>query len=155
MQSLNEELRTVNNELQSKVNDFVRANDDMENLLNSTEIAILFLDKDLNIRRFTDPVAQIIKLRPTDIGRPFTDLVNDLQYPEIGTHARQVLKTLKHIETSISSNNEKWFLVRIIPYRTSEDNIDGLVITFNNITVAKKLEHELLKKNELLRKHKT
>jgi len=154
MQSLNEELRTVNNELQSKVNDFVRANDDMENMLNSTEIAILFLDKDLNIRRFTDPVTQIIKLRPTDIGRPFTDLVNDLHYPEIGTHARQVLKTLKHIETSISSNNEKWFLVRIIPYRTSEDNIDGLVITFNNITVAKKLEHELLKKNEILRERK-
>ncbi len=143
MQSLNEELQTVNIELQTKVNDFVRANDDMKNLLNSTEIATLFLDKELNIRRYTDQAVNIIKLRHGDIGRPFTDLVSDLQYPDMGNHARQVLKTLSTIETSISTNDNRWYNVRIMPYRTSHDHIDGLVITFSDITMAKKLEIEL------------
>lgn len=145
MQSLNEELQTVNVELQSKVADFVRANNDMKNLLNSTEIATLFLDKELNIRRFTDNVGDIVKLRNTDIGRPFTDLVTTLQYPEMGNHARQVIRTLGTVETSITTTDGQWYLVRIMPYRTLDDHIDGLVITFSNITVAKKLEIELTK----------
>jgi two-component system, chemotaxis family, CheB/CheR fusion protein len=152
MQSLNEELQTVNVELQSKVNDFVQANNDMKNLLNSTEIATLFLDKELNIRRFTDNVVNIIKLCSADVGRPFTDIVNDLQYPEIETHAKQVLKTLTTKETAIVTNDGRWFTVRIMPYRTLDDRIDGLVITFNDITIAKKLEIELQKANEKLRK---
>ncbi len=149
MQSLNEELQTVNIELQSKVNDFVQANNDMKNLLNSTEIATLFLDKELNIRRYTDSIVNIIKLRGSDIGRPFTDLVSDLQYPAIGEDALKVLKTLMTMEIAISTNDERWFTVRIMPYRTLDDHIDGLVITFMDITVAKKLEMEL---NRLLGK---
>ena len=152
MQSLNEELQTVNIELQSKVSDYSRANDDMKNLLNSTEIATLFLDKELNIRRFTDQATNIFKLRLADIGRPFTDLVSELKYPEIDTHARQVIKTLTSIETSISTNNDKWFNVRIMPYRTLDDRIDGLVMTFTDITKAKKLEQELKEANEALRR---
>jgi two-component system CheB/CheR fusion protein len=151
MQSLNEELQTVNIELQSKVSDFVKSNDDMKNLLNSTEIATLFLDKELNIRRFTDPVVKLFKVRPADIGRPFTDLVSDLQYSEISAHAKQVLKTLVPVETAISASNNRWFTVRIMPYRTTDDRIDGLVMTFTDITVAKKLEEELTKANVLLR----
>lgn len=143
MQSLNEELQTVNAELQSKVNDFVQANNDMKNLLNSTEIATLFLDKDLNIRRFTDSTSSIIKLRSSDIGRPFTDLATELQYPDIDEHARKVLKTLTSIETAIITNDRRWFNVRIMPYRTFDDHIDGLVITFTDITAAKKLDAEL------------
>ncbi len=154
MQSLNEELQTVNIELQSKVNDFVQANNDMKNLLNSTEIATLFVDKELNIRRFTDPATHIFKLRNADIGRPFTDLVTDLQYPDIDSHARQVLKTLVSIETAKATISEKWFNVRIMPYRTLDDHIDGLVITFNDITKYKKLEVELKEANEALRKSK-
>jgi two-component system CheB/CheR fusion protein len=145
MQSLNEELQTVNAELQSKVADSVRANNDMRNLLNSTEIACLFLDKELNIRRFTDNTVGIFKLRNTDIGRPFTDLVTDLEYPLIGNHARQVLKTLSTMETSITTDDGRWYTVRIMPYRTLDDHIDGLVMTFGNITIAKKLEIELTK----------
>jgi two-component system, chemotaxis family, CheB/CheR fusion protein len=145
MQSLNEELQTVNAELQSKINDFTRTNDDMKNLLNSTEIATLFLDRDLNIRRFTDHVVKIFKLRNVDIGRPFTDLVNDLQYPEIKDHALEVLKTLIFKETAIETNDKRWFTIRIMPYRTMDDRIDGLVITFSDITIAKKLEIELQK----------
>ena len=145
MQSLNEELQTVNTELQSKVSDFIRANDDMKNLLNSTEIATLFLDKELNIRRFTDQVTRIFKLRNADVGRPFTDLVTELNYPDIGQHARQVIKTLIYTETAAVTKDGRWFKVRIMPYRTLEDHIDGLVLTFTDITVEKKLETELKK----------
>jgi two-component system CheB/CheR fusion protein len=150
MQNLNEELQTVNIELQSKVSDFVQANNDMKNLLNSTEIATLFLDKELNIRRFTNNVVNIFKLRNMDIGRPFTDIVTDLQYPELDSHARQVIKTLISIETTITTNDQRWFNVRIMPYRTLDDHIDGLVITFSDITVAKKLEIDQKKLNEAL-----
>ena len=145
MQSLNEELQTVNAELQSKINDYTRTSDDMKNLLNSTEIATLFLDKDLNIRRFTDHVVKIFKLRKVDVGRPFTDLVTDLQYPDIKKHALQVLKTLIFKETAIETNDKRWYNIRIMPYRTTDDRIDGLVITFSDITIAKKLEIELQK----------
>ena len=148
MQSLNEELQTVNIELQSKISDFVQANNDMKNLLNSTEIATLFLDKDLNIRRFTDSIVNIFKLRHTDIGRPFTDLVSDLQYPEIEIHALKVLKTLISIETSIETNDGRWFTVRIMPYRTLEDYIDGVVITLTDITSGK-IAEDALKGSEL------
>lgn len=151
MQSLNEELQTSNIELQSKIVDYVRASDDMKNLLNSTEIATLFLDKDLNIRRFTDHIVSIFKLRDGDIGRPFTELVNDLTYPDIENDARQVLKTLTTVERAISTRDDRWFNIRIMPYRTIDDRIDGLVLTFTNISVSKKLEHELKKLNDELR----
>ena len=151
MQSLNEELQTVNIELQSKIADFSRANDDMKNLLNSTEIATLFIDKELNIRRFTDQATTIFKLRLADVGRPFTDLVSNLHYPEIETNARQVLRTLSSIESAIPTKDNRWFNVRIMPYRTLDDRIDGLVMTFTDITLAKKLEIELKNANEALK----
>lgn len=151
MQSLNEELQTVNIELQSKVSDYVQANNDMKNLLNSTDIATLFLDKELNIRRFTDPITNIFKVRNTDIGRPFTDLVTDLHYPEIGIHAKQVIKTLNFIEKSVVTVDGRWFDIKIMPYRTLDDHIDGLVLTFNDVTKFKKLELELKEANEKLK----
>ncbi len=144
MQSLNEELQTMNHELQSKVSDFVRANDDMKNLLNSTEIATLFLDRDLNIRRFTDQVTKIFKLRNTDIGRPYTDLATSLQYPDMFRHALQVLQTLISVETTIVTNDGRWLTVRIMPYRTLDDYIDGLVITFFDISTAKNAEQAII-----------
>jgi two-component system CheB/CheR fusion protein len=143
MQSLNEELQTVNVELQSKISDFVQANNDMKNLLNSTEIATLFLDRELNIRRFTDHLVDIMNIRNSDIGRPFTDITTALKYPEIGNHCRQVLKTLIFCETAIKTNSGGWFTVRIMPYRTLDDRIDGLVITFSDITPAKRAEQLL------------
>jgi two-component system CheB/CheR fusion protein len=151
MQSLNEELQTVNAELQSKLSDFEQANNDMKNLLNSTEIATLFLDKELNIRRFTDSVTEIFKLRQTDTGRPFTDLVTNLQYPDMGDHAREVIKKLSPIQNTISANNGKWYSVRIMPYRTLDDRIDGLVITFTDITSAKQAEETLVFENRYRR----
>ena len=150
MQSLNEELQTVNVELQSKITDYMQANNDMKNLLNSTDIATLFLDKELNIRRYTDPTTNIFKIRNTDIGRPFTDLVTDLRYPEIEDHALMVIKTLNFIEKSITTNDGRWFDIKIMPYRTLDDHIDGLVLTFNDVTKFKKMEVELKEANEKL-----
>ena len=149
MQSLNEELQTVNIELQSKITEYMVASNDMKNLLNSTDIATLFLDKELNIRRFTDTITKLFKLRPTDIGRPFTDMVTDLQYPEISKHANEVLRTLVFKETDISTNDRRWFTVRIMPYRTHDDHIDGLVLTFIDITKAKRTEAELATANKI------
>lgn len=153
MQSLNEELQTVNMELQSKVNEFMEANNDMKNLLNSTDIATLFLDKELNIRRFTHQLTRLFKLRDTDIGRPFTDMVSDLKYPDIFAHASEVLHTLIFRESDISTNDNQWFRVRIMPYRTLDERIDGLVITLIDITKAKELENELKETIKILQEH--
>jgi two-component system, chemotaxis family, CheB/CheR fusion protein len=153
MQSLNEELQTVNIELQNKVAEFMESNNDMKNLLNSTNIATLFLDKDLNIRRFTDQMLNLIRLRHSDIGRPFTEMTSDLQYPEISEHAREVLLTLKYKENDIPARNEKWYRIRIMPYRTFDDRIDGLVITFVDISESKKLEAKLKETIGILEKH--
>ncbi len=153
MQSLNEELQTVNVELQRNVSDYVEANNDMKNLLNSTEIATLFLDKELNIRRFTDTIANIFKMRNTDIGRPMSDLVTDLQYPEIIIHSKQVLKTLNFIQKSISTADGRWYDIKIMPYRTLDDHIEGLVLTFNDVTKFKQLEIELKEVNIKLQKN--
>ena len=143
MQSLNEELQTVNTELQSKVDDFARTSDDMKNLLNSTDIATLFLDNDLRVRRFTPQATKIIKLIPSDEGRPITDLASSLSYPELADDAREVLRKRAAVEKPICAQGGRWFTVRIMPYRTLDDRIDGVVITFSEITEAKTLEAKL------------
>ena len=143
MQSLNEELQTVNHELQAKVDELSRSNNDMKNLLNSTDIATLFLDGDLRLRRFTTPTARIIKLIPGDAGRPVTDLVTELDYPALSDDARDVLRTLVFHETTVPARDGRWFTVRIMPYRTLENVIDGLVITFTDATAPKRLEAAL------------
>jgi PAS domain S-box len=153
MQSLNEELQTVNAELQAKVDDFSRVNNDMKNLLNSTDIATLFLDKELNIRRYTNQATKIFKLIKSDIGRPFTDLVSDLIYPELVADALEVLRTLVFIQKPIPTKDGRWFSNRIMPYRTLDDRIDGVVITFFNISDLKQVEvklHETEQMNRLL-----
>jgi two-component system CheB/CheR fusion protein len=149
MQSLNEELQTLNAELQSKVDEFSRVNNDMKNLLDSTDIATLFLDKELNIRRFTFQATKIIKLIKGDIGRPFTDLVTDLIYPDLSADALEVLKTLVFIQKPIPTKDGRWFNIRIMPYRTLDDRIDGLVITFINISELKKVELKLHETEQL------
>ena len=151
MQSLNEELQTVNAELQSKLVDFEQANNDMKNLLNSTKIATLFLDKELNIRRFTDSATTIFKLRTADIGRPITDLVSDLNYPEMRNHAKNVIQNLSSIENTIPTKDGRWYDVRIMPYRTLDDRIDGLVLTFSDITKPKQAEIRMVNENRYRR----
>jgi len=153
MQSLNEELQTVNSELQVKVDELSRSNNDMKNLLNSTDIATLFLDNDLNVRRFTTQATKIIKLIPGDIGRPITDLASELLYPELTEDAKEVLRKLGFAEKPVNARDGRWFTVRIMPYRTLDDRIDGVVITFADITVAKTLEAKLREKHAALEQH--
>ncbi len=153
MQSMNEELQTVNAESQAKVDQLSQASNDMKNLLDSTDIATLFLDKDLNVRRFTPQATKIIKLIATDAGRPITDLASELRYPELAADAREVLRKLAAVEKPISARDGRWFTVRIMPYRTMDDRIDGVVITFANITVSKTLEGKLRDKHAVLEKH--
>ena len=140
MQSLNEELQTLNAELQARVEELSRASSDMKNLLDSTDIATLFLDRELNVRRFTPQATRIIKLIPGDVGRPITDLVSDLDYPTLAEDVRDVLRTLTSTEKAAAARDGRWFCVRVMPYRTLDDRIDGVVITFADITTSKQME---------------
>jgi two-component system CheB/CheR fusion protein len=149
MQSLNEELQTVNAELQSRVDDLSRANNDMKNLLNSTDIATVFLDDSFNVRRFTAEATTIIRLIPGDVGRPFTDIVSELIYPEFLDDIREVQRTLVYSERIVPTKDNRWFSVKIMPYRTLDNRIDGVVITFIDITAHKELERDLTKARTL------
>lgn len=146
MQSMNEELQTINSELQSKLDDLALAQSDMQNVLNSIEIAILFLDQNLNVRRYTDRAAKIISLRESDLGRPLSDLTTSLQYPELHADAHETLRSLAFSEKQILTTDGRWFSVRIMPYRRLDNVIDGLVITLVDITATKELESALRQK---------
>jgi transcriptional regulator with PAS, ATPase and Fis domain len=146
MQSMNEELQTVNNELLANLDELSRTNNDMKNLLDSTDIATLFLDNILRVRRFTSQTSQITRLIPADVGRPITDIASALLYPQLAEDAREVLRTLIKVDRQISLPDGDWYAARILPYRTLENMINGVVITFTDITVSKKLEAELREK---------
>ena len=153
MQSMNEELQTLNNELQVKVDDLFRTSNDLKNLLDSTDIATLFLDNALRVRRFSSQTTKITQLIASDVGRPITDIASDLFYPELGEDVRQVLRTLGSAEKQVATRDGRWFTVRILPYRTLENMIDGVAITFVDITVSKTLEAELRNTQADLEKH--
>ena len=148
MQSMNEELQTINSELQSKLDDLALAQSDMQNLLNSTEIATLFLDNNLNVRRFTEQIVRVVHLRDGDIGRPFSELASKLVYPELHADVKETLRTLAFTEKQIATTDGHWYTVRIMPYRTMANVIQGAVITFVDITAAKELESQLRKRVE-------
>jgi two-component system, chemotaxis family, CheB/CheR fusion protein len=145
LQSTNEELQMLNHELNVKVNDLSRLNNDMKNLLDSTELTTLFLDNALNVRLFTTGSNKIFKLMRGDLGRPITDIASDLIYSRLDEDAREVLRTLVSHEQQLTTRGGRWFLMRILPYRTLENMIDGVVITFVDITASKALEAELRK----------
>lgn len=143
MQAMNEELQVVNQDLMDKLQDLSRTNNDMKNLLSSTDTATLFLDNELNVRWFAPQTTGIINLVPSDVGRPVTDIVSRLDYDELAQDTREVLRTLMPLKKEIPTVDGRWFSVRIIPYRTKESMIDGLVITFLDVTEARQLAIEL------------
>jgi chemotaxis methyl-accepting protein methylase len=143
LQSLNEELLTVNAELLSKVDELNGVRNDMTNLLNSTQIATIFLDNDLKLRRFTQPSTALFKLIPNDIGRALSDIATDLDYPDLKKDAQEVLSTLVFRERQAKTYDDRWYRVRIMPYRTLDNLIDGVVITFIDISEIKQLEAKL------------
>jgi two-component system CheB/CheR fusion protein len=150
LQSLNEELTTVNTELKSRVEEVSRANNDLQNLLSSTDIATIFLDRELRLKRYTPPVEALFNVIPGDLGRPLVHITHRLDYPELMDDAEQVLARLMSVEREIQTVEEhspdrspRYFMVRLLPYRTLEDRIEGVVVTFIDITARKLAEEEL------------
>jgi two-component system CheB/CheR fusion protein len=140
LQSINEELTTVNHELKSKVDELGHSNSDMHNLMDATAIATVFLDRELRITRYTPEAVALFNLIATDLGRPLADLATRLDYPELSTDALRVLKHLVPIEREVGLPDGNWFLARLLPYRTIEDHIAGVVVSFIDITERKQAE---------------
>jgi two-component system CheB/CheR fusion protein len=134
LQSTNKELETVNAELRGKVEQLSNVNNDLNNLLSSTEIATLFLDGDLKIKRFTPKTTEVFKLINSDVGRPISDIVHNLKYDRLIEDVRSVLGTFEKVEKTVQLRDGRWFAMRILPYRTVEDVIDGVVIIFVDIS---------------------
>ena len=140
LQSLNEELQTINAELQNKLEDLSAAHDDMHNLLNSTEIATIFVDNDMRVRRFTSAATAIVNLIQTDIGRPLKHVATNLSYEEMITDLTEVLEKLTPRKAEVKTIEGKWYHMHIIPYRTTNNRIDGAILTFTNIDDQKKAQ---------------
>ena len=143
MQSVNEELITVNAELQAKVENLTWTQNDMTNLLNSTEIVTVFLDAHMKLRRFTSSATKLFKLILGDVGRPLSDVATDLQYGDLQKDAQEVLHTLIFQEREVTTIDGRWYRVRTMPYRTQDNVIDGVVITFTDISELKYLQGQL------------
>ena len=154
LQSINEELQTVNSELKSKLELISRANSDLQNLLAATDFGTLFLDSGLNIKRFTEPVKDLFSITTSDEGRPITDFAHQLEYNELVKDARTVIAQLTPLRREVHSRTGRWYDLRMRPYRTVDDKIDGVVITFVDIT-DRKLMEERLKSNAASRRTKT
>ncbi|MET7013971.1 chemotaxis protein CheB [Uliginosibacterium flavum] len=152
LQSVNEELATVNSELQTKVADLSRANNDMNNLLAGTGIGTVFVDHQLRILRFTPAASSIINLILSDVGRPVAHIVSNLVgYDTLVADTRAVLNTLVHKEVDVQTAEGNWYAMRIQPYRTLDNVIEGAVISFADITETMRIRSALLKANDMLR----
>ncbi len=139
-QSINEELNTVNAELQNKIDALSKVNNDMNILLASTQIGTIFLDTDLNIQRFTPTVTKIINLIQTDIGRPISHIVSNLHYDNLVTDVHNVLTDLASKKMEVQTKSGDWYFMSILPYRTTENVIEGVAVTFVDISERKKIE---------------
>jgi two-component system CheB/CheR fusion protein len=143
LQSINEELQTVNNELKLKLESVSRAHSDLQNLMAATDFGTLFLDPSLRIKRFTPRLMELFNITANDEGRPITDFTHQLKYGQLADHARAVLRDLMPVEHEVESRKGGWYLVRIRPYRTVDDKIDGVVATFVDITERRRAEEAL------------
>src|SRR5215207_4916344 len=150
LQSVNEELQTVNNELKNKLEEISRSHSDLENLMGSTEIDMLFLDRDLHIRHYTPGMRALFNIMPNDRGRPIRHLTHTLRYSQFFEDAEGVLRTLVPIEREVQGEAGGWFLLRMRPYRTLEDRIEGVIFTFVEITRLKQAEEQLVELNATL-----
>jgi two-component system, chemotaxis family, CheB/CheR fusion protein len=154
LQAVNEELHTLNGELQVKVHEISQANSDLQNLMSSSDIGVVFLDRALNIKRFTPPVRQLINIIPSDIGRPLAHLTHRLETSELPALAAKVLHDLHTIEREVQSHAGQRYRVRLLPYRSVDDRIEGVVLTFIDVTDLRNAEAGLRdaehRKDELL-----
>jgi two-component system CheB/CheR fusion protein len=143
LQSLNEEMQMVNAELQSKIEELSQTNSDMRNFLNGTQLATIFLDNDLCVKRFTPKASQVVSLIASDAGRPISHFTTNLKYDRLVQDAKEVLDTLMPKEAQVQANDGRWYNMRVLPYRTANNVIDGVVMTFADTTVLKHTEAEL------------
>jgi len=143
LQSVNEELITVNYELKVKVEETGKANDDLNNLIASTDIATIFVDSALRIKRFTPRAADIFSIIPSDIGRSLLDLTHRLEYDKLAEDVSATFDTLRLVEREMRSHDGRCYIVRLLPYRTTEDRIEGAVMTFFDITDRRSAEEQL------------
>ncbi|HEX6704278.1 MAG TPA: response regulator, partial [Albitalea sp.] len=143
LQSINEELITVNHELKTKVEETSKINDDLQNLIASTDIATVFVDRAMSIKRYTPHATRLFNLIPTDVGRSLLDITHKLDYDRLSDDATEAFQSLRMIEREVSSQAGKWYLARVLPYRTTEDRIDGAVLTFVDITSRRKAEETM------------
>jgi two-component system CheB/CheR fusion protein len=157
LQSINEELQTVNSELKMKLETISRAHSDLQNLMAATDFGTLFLDAGLRIKRYTERVTELFSITTMDEGRPITDFTHQLDYADLVADARNVLANLAPIRREICSRNGRWYDVRLRPYRTVDNRIDGVVITFVDISerleaeaALRKSERELLQEKRLV-----
>ena len=150
LQSVNEELQTVNSEMRNKLDETSRAHQELENLMGATEIATLYLDRELRIQRYTAGMQELFNILNVDRGRRISDLTHKLEYANFVEDAEQVLRSLVPVERELQQKNGHWFLMRLRPYRTREHRIEGVVITFIDITKLKEAENELTRAKSAL-----
>jgi two-component system CheB/CheR fusion protein len=150
MQSINEELQTVNNDMKLKLEELARAHQELENLMAATEIGMLFLDRELHIQRFTAGTNEVLNILPSDRGRPITHLTHKLKYSNFVEDAELVLRRLAPVEREVQAENDDWYALRFRPYRTAQDRIEGVVVTFINVTALKESEQQLRHSKETL-----
>lgn len=140
LQSVNEELQTVNQELKVKIEETTQTSNDLRNLMSATKIGTIFLDRALRVKLFTPSVREVFSLIPADIGRPLMDIASRLADDNVVTDAEQVLEHLQAIEREVGTRDGRWYLMRLHPYRTADDRIDGVVVTFFDITARREAE---------------
>jgi two-component system CheB/CheR fusion protein len=151
LQSINEELLTVNFELKTKVEETDKVNDYLTNLIASTEIATVFVDRELRIKWFTPRATDIFNMLPVDTGRSLLDITHRLAYDEMVKDAKTVFETLSTIEREVAGSDGRWYIARLLPYRSSENYIDGMVLTFIDITKRREAEEQLRLGEERMR----
>ncbi len=151
LQSVNEELLTVNQELKHKVDEISQSNNDLQNLMSSTEIGTIFVDRDLCVRRYTPSAQSIFNLIPADIGRPLAHVTHKLAYEQLIHDAASVLETLSRVEREVPSEDGRWFIARLLPYRTIAHSIEGVTLTFVDITERRLAEQEMRESAEQFR----
>jgi len=154
LQSINEELQTVNSELKLKLEAVSRAHSDLQNLMAATDFGTLFLDASLRIKRFTHQVTDLFSVTPSDEGRPIADFAHRLEYDNLIGDAQKVLADLTPIKHEIRGPNDRWYEVRLRPYRTVDDKIDGVVLTFVDMTDRRHVEEALRASEHMLRQEK-
>ncbi len=150
-QSINEELLTVNHELKVKVEETDQINNYLSNLISSTDIATVFIDRRLRIKWFTPRASEIFSMLPVDTGRPLMDITHRLDYDELINDSMKVLETLSVIEREVCSEEGRWYIARLLPYRSSSDQIDGIVLTFIDITTRREAQEGLKLGEERMR----